>query len=100
MQVSVHSIQFKADGKLVSFIESKLHKLEQFHDNMIRAEVFLKLEKNKEEGNKITEIKLNVPGKELFAKRQSSTFEEGTDLVVEALRRQIRKLKGKQAMAS
>jgi putative sigma-54 modulation protein len=99
MQVSVQSIQFKADGKLIAFIESKLRKLEQFHDHMIRAEVFLKLDKNKEEGNKITEIKLNVPGKELFAKRQTSSFEEGTDLVVEALRRQIRKLKGKQAAA-
>lgn len=97
MQVNVHSIQFKADTKLVAFIEARLQKLGQFHDKMIGADVFLRLEKNNEEGNKVAEIKLHVPGKELFAKRQTTSFEESTDLVIEALRRQISKMKGKQA---
>lgn len=100
MQISVHSIQFKADGKLINFIENKLNKLEQFHDRLISAEVFLKLDKNNIDGNKITEIKVNMPGKELFAKRQTTSFEESTDKVVEALRRQVRKAKGKQAAAA
>ena len=100
MQISVHSIQFKADGKLINFIEGKLNKLEQFHDRLISAEVFLKLDKNNADGNKITEIKVNMPGKELFAKRQTTSFEESTDKVVEALRRQVRKAKGKQAAAA
>ncbi len=99
MQVNVHSIQFKADGKLINFIETKLKKLEHFHDHVINAEVYLKLDKNPEAGNKIAEIKLNVPGKELFAKRQSQSFEVATDHVVEALRRQMKKAKEKQAMA-
>ncbi len=97
MQVNVHSIQFKADAKLIDFIEAKLNKLQLFHDKMIGAEVFLKLDKNSVEGNKITEIKINIPGKDLFAKRQTASFEESTDLVIEALRRQIRKAKGKRA---
>jgi putative sigma-54 modulation protein len=100
MQISVHSIQFKADGKLIDFIQTKLNKLESYHDKLICAEVFLKLDKNKEEGNKIAEIKINIPGKELFAKRQSPSFEEATDKVVEALRRQIRKAKGKQSLVA
>jgi putative sigma-54 modulation protein len=98
MQVNVHSIQFKADGKLVAFIESKLDKLEQYNDRIIGAEVFLKLDNNNGDDNKISEIKLIVPGKDLFAKRQSTSFEESTDQVAEALRRQLRKQKGKQAM--
>lgn len=99
MQVNVHSIQFKADSKLIDFIESRLEKLEQFHDKMIGAEVYLKLDKNNQAGNKIAEIKINVPGKDLFAKRQSTSFEESVDSVVEALRRQIKKVKGKRALA-
>ena len=47
------------------------------------------------EENKIAEIKLSIPGNNLFAKKQCKTFEEATDSVVEALRRQIRKKKGK-----
>ncbi len=99
MQVNVHSIQFKADAKLIDFIEAKLDKLQLFHDKMVGAEVFLKLDKNHELGNKIAEIKINVPGKELFAKRQSNSFEESTDQVIEALRRQIQKMKGKRITA-
>ncbi|NEN22847.1 ribosome-associated translation inhibitor RaiA [Cryomorpha ignava] len=98
MQVNVHSIQFKADAKLIDFIQAKLDKLQLFHDKMVAAEVYLKLDKNHELGNKIAEIKINVPGKELFAKRQSNSFEESTDLVIEALRRQIHKLKGKRTV--
>ncbi|HLT53780.1 MAG TPA: HPF/RaiA family ribosome-associated protein [Flavobacteriaceae bacterium] len=99
MQVNVHSIQFKADAKLINFIQARLDKLQLFHDKMVGAEVYLKLDKNNELGNKIAEIKINVPGKELFAKRQSSSFEESTDQVVEALRKQIHKFKGKRTVA-
>lgn len=100
MQISVHSIHFKADGKLIDFIKTKLHKLEQFHDKLISAEVFLKLDKNAEDGNKIAEIKLFIPGKELFSKRQASSFEEAIDKVTEALRRQARKAKGKRSLVA
>ncbi|MFL2585498.1 MAG: HPF/RaiA family ribosome-associated protein [Parvicellaceae bacterium] len=40
-------------------------------------------------------MKLNLPGKELFAKKQCNSFEEATDGVVDALRRQIKRHKGK-----
>lgn len=99
MIVNVHSIQFKADTKLIRFIEARIEKLQQFHDKLITAEVFLKLDRNNEAGNKIAEIKVHVPGKDLFAKRQASSFEEATDQVIEALRRQIKKVKGKRALA-
>jgi putative sigma-54 modulation protein len=95
MHIKVHSIHFDADHKLVTFITDKLNKLELFHDRIMSAEVFLRLENSDTNENKVTEIKLNVPGKELFAKKQSKSFEESTDVVVEALRRQLRKHKGK-----
>lgn len=99
MQVNVHSIQFKADAKLIRFIEAKINKLKQYHDNMVGAEVYLRLDKNKGLGNKITEIKIGVPGRNLFAKRQATTFEESTDLVIDALKRQIEKTKKKRLTA-
>ncbi len=95
MQVQVHSIHFDADQKLISFIEEKLNKLTTFHDQIIAGEVFLRLEKNEHNENKIAEIKLMVPGKDLFAKRQCRSFEEATDEAVEALRRQVRKQRDK-----
>ena len=61
----------------------------------LSAEVYLRLDKDREKENKIAEIKLHVPGKEMFAKKQCKSFEEATNVAVEALRRQIMKEKSK-----
>ena len=95
MDIKIHSIRFDADAKLLDFITSKLRKLIQFFDDIIGAEVFLRLDHSQDLENKVVEIKLSLPGNELFAKKQSKTFEESTDLCAEALRRQIMKHKTK-----
>lgn len=95
MQVQVQSIHFDADVKLIQFIEDKISKLALFHDRIIRSEVFLRIDKSDVMENKVAEIKISVPGKELFASKQSKSFEEATDNAVEALRRQITKYKAK-----
>ena len=95
MQVKVHSIQFSADQKLVNFINQKVNKLNLFIDNIIVSQVFLKIIRANSNNNKLVEIKINVPGKELFAKKKCQSFEEATDEAVAALRRQINKHKGK-----
>lgn len=94
MNVNVHSIHFDADVKLVGFIKDKLSKLTQFHDSILNGEVFLRLNKDTEHHeNKVVEIRLAVPGRELFAKRHSKSFEEATDQAVDALRRQAQRNK-------
>ena len=97
MQVQVQSIHFDADVKLISFIEEKLQKLTTFHDRIIKSEVFLMLDKSDVNENKIAEVKLSIPGKELFAKKQCKSFEEATDFAVSALRRQIDKERTKKS---
>ncbi|MFZ5552548.1 MAG: HPF/RaiA family ribosome-associated protein [Bacteroidota bacterium] len=95
MKINVHSIHFDADKKLIEFINEKVVKLAGIHDQITVGEVYLRLEKSSANDNKIAEIKLHVPGKELFAKRQCKSFEEAVDLSVDALRNQIKKYKGK-----
>lgn len=90
MNVNVQSIHFDADNKLVTFINEKLAKLSQFHDNIIGGDVFLRLEHDGENReNKHVEIRLNVPGSDLFAKRRGKSFEEAVISTVEALRTQV-----------
>lgn len=95
MEVQVHAIHFTADQKLIDFIEEKVSKLELFFDNIIACEVYLKLDKSQEKENKISEVKLLIPGKTLIAKKQCRSFEEATDLATEALRKQVKKHKEK-----
>jgi putative sigma-54 modulation protein len=95
MKVKIQSIHFDADKKLLEFIEGKVDKLNTYSNKIIDSEVFLRLDKSSTHENKIAEIKLMVPGNDLFAKRQCKTFEEATDQAVEALRRQLKKKKEK-----
>jgi len=95
MKLKVQSIHFDADRKLLAFVEEKIDKLTHFYEDIIDGEVFLRLDKSTEKENKIAEIKLNTPGKTMFASMQCRSFEEATDSAVDALRRQITKYKEK-----
>lgn len=97
MKITVQAVHFSADKKLLDFIQKKANKLDLFSDKIVSGEVFLKLENTEDDANKITEIRLNIPGNQLFASHQCKSFEEGTDLAVESLRKQIQKHKDKQA---
>jgi len=95
MKLQMHSIHFDADQKLVDFIQRKADKLDTFYDRIIDGEVFMRLEKDDDRENKLLEIKLNIPGGQLFAKEKSKSFEAAADEAVEALRRQLKKHKEK-----
>jgi putative sigma-54 modulation protein len=99
MKITVQSIHFDADKKLLDFIQKKADKLDTFFDNIINGQVYLKLENVEDEANKITEIKLQLPGCQLFAKEKCKTFEEATDEAIESLRKQIHKHKQKKQSA-
>jgi putative sigma-54 modulation protein len=95
MIVTIQSIHFDADVRLKDFIQSKLSKLRQYHDGIVDAQVYLKLDKNHEVGNKVVEVKMLVPSNTIVSTQQARTFEEATDLCVDQLKRQLVKTKEK-----
>ena len=94
MKLQVQSIHFNADTKLINFIQRKVDKLETFYDRLVDGEVFLRLN-NEGIENKTVEIKLNVPGTQLFATEKAKSFEAAADMATEALRNQLKKFKMK-----
>jgi putative sigma-54 modulation protein len=96
MNIQIHSVRFDADKKLIDFVHHKLDKLTQYGEDIVNAEVYLRLDKDQEKENKISEIKLDLSGKPLFAKKQSKTFEEATDDAIDALKVQITRHKQKK----
>jgi len=95
MKVSVQSVNFNIDVELVKYIEKKVNNLEKFSDNIVDAEMFLKVEKSSEKENKVSELKVRLPGNDLVAKKQNKTFEEAASLAVDAIKRQLLKRKEK-----
>ena len=96
MNIQIHSVRFNADKKLIDFVNQKLGKLTQYGEDIVNVEVFLRLDNDSTRENKISEIKLDISGEPLFARRQSKTFEEATDGAVDALKKQITKHKQKK----
>lgn len=95
MNVNINSVHFKADKKLESFITEEVGKLNQYFDGIIGSEVVLKLENTDTPENKVTEIRLQIPGNDLYARKQCATFEEATGEAVDALKVQLKKYKAK-----
>ena len=89
MNVKIQSVKFDAD-------QLKLSKIGRFADNILSADVTLKIDKDDEAGNKVAIVKLNVAGGELVADRRSKSFEESVDLCIDAIKKQIEKFKEKR----
>lgn len=95
MKVHVQSVNFNADTGLIEFVEKKINSLEKYYDKIVDSEVFLKVQKTSDKENKIVDVKLNIPGNDLVAKKQCKTFEEGVMLATDSLKRQLAKKKEK-----
>ena len=94
MNVKISSVHFNADQRLIDFVNKKVGKLDTFFEGIIGADVILKVLKPETAKNKVSEVKVSIPANGyLFAKKQADTFEEATDLAVDAVRKQLGKYK-------
>ena len=93
MKVMINSVHFKADQKLEEFTTHKIEKICAKYADVINAEVTFKLENTDEPENKIADIRLVLKGDDLFASKQSKSFEESVDTAVDALKKQLEKFK-------
>jgi putative sigma-54 modulation protein len=98
MNINIHTVHFDADSKLLEHIETKGAKITQFYDKIIKVDVYLKLDNVVHAiKDKIAEIKVHIPGHDLFVKHSSKSFEESFDSAMDALINQIKRKKEKLA---
>ncbi len=96
MNIQVNTVHFTPDQKLTDFVNKKVSKLDTYFEGIIGAEIILKVVKPETVNNKVAEIKLSIPGYDyLFSEKQADSFEAAIDLAVEAVHRQLTKVKEK-----
>jgi putative sigma-54 modulation protein len=95
MDIIIQSLGFKAGAELEGYIEDKLQKLKP-NDHIIRANVTLFLGPDRATPNTYCEIRLEVPGNDLFIKEHAVEFEQSVDSAVNKLQGMLRKQKEKQ----
>ena len=98
MNVHIHSVHFDADKRLLDHVQEKIQKLSQYHDRIIKIDVFLKLDNVVHTiKDKIAEIRVHVPRADFFVKCTSKSFEVSFDEAFDSLVSQIKKKKEKLA---
>lgn len=95
MEIRIQAIHFDATNQLEAFIQKKVSKLAQYFDGIISADVVLKVVKPESAKNKETSIRLEIKGYDCFAEKVNDTFEASVDECVEALEKQLVKIKEK-----
>jgi putative sigma-54 modulation protein len=95
MTRDIQTVNFTADQKLLDFVNDKVNKLQQFFDGIVAVEVYMKHDNIREEDDKVAEIRVFIPGNDLFVKKHGKSFEEAIDQVMDSLKRQVQKHKEK-----
>ena len=96
MDVIIQSLGFKAGEGLESYVREKLSKLTP-SDQIVRANVTLYVGADKNTRDTFCEIRLEVPGNDLFVKEKAvDDFEQAVDSTVNKLQGILRKQKEKQ----
>lgn len=95
MKTTIQTPDFKATQELLDFVDAKVQRLEHIHDRVIEARICLKLDKSSTRDNKICEIRLVIPGNDLFVERKSHTFEIAATEAADAVKHQLLKWRDK-----
>lgn len=88
----VHAVQ---NDSLEVQVTEKLHKLEEKYDWITNAAVFFKDEKHPNEENYVCEIRLSIPGPQLFASSNEVNFHKAINNTIQQLSVQLEKQKSK-----
>lgn len=91
----VHAVQ---NAQLEEQVMEKLENLERKYDWITNAAVFFKSEKHPNEENYVCEIRLSIPGPQLFASSNEANFHTAINSAIHQLTGQLEKKKGKASV--
>lgn len=95
MKISIQGVGVSPRQELQDMINEKLTKLDRLSDRITEAKVILRIEKAEAHDNKIMEVRLGLPGNDIFVKKQGDSFEELVQKTSEVLTRELKEWKEK-----
>jgi putative sigma-54 modulation protein len=95
MKISIQGVGVSPRQELQDLITEKLNKLDRLTDRITEAKVILRIEKAEAPANKVMEVRLGVPGNDIFVKKQGDSFEELVQKTSDVLTRELKDWKEK-----
>ena len=93
MKLDKQAVNFDIAERLEKYIEKKTRRYEKLLPETAELIIRMTVVKPETNLNKETQIRILGVGQELFAEKTCDTFEQGIDECLEALDRQLEKLK-------
>lgn len=94
MKWDIQTVGFQAKDGLMETTKEQVAKMEKFYTPIIGAEVYYRLVYDDQQENKKVEVKLNIPGEDIYADHQSNSFEHSLHESLEKVKKQLLKKKG------
>jgi len=89
MKWDIQTVGFQAKDGLTETTKEQIQKLEKFFAPIIGVEVYYRLINDDHQENKIVEIKLNIPGEDIYADHRSHSFDRSLHEAIEKVKRQL-----------
>lgn len=93
MKITIQSPGIKVARKMSKAIENGVASLKKLYAPALEAQVFLKAVNDSQGKGRFCEIKLVIPGNDLFASKQAETFDAAIHETIDALKQQVRRMK-------
>lgn len=95
MNILIHSPGFKVSAELTGSIHEKVSKLHNLGIEIISISMMLKVANSGNKENKVCEIRVAIPGNDIFATAQCATFEEAVLEITATVKKRITRKKSK-----
>lgn len=93
MEVNVQFVKMPTSESMEAFVNKRLEKLAKRYEWIIKADVFYKIENDPKGKGKICDIKLSLPGPQIFATSDEVSYEAATDETIRDIEKQLKKRK-------
>ena len=93
MELIYQTLHFQGSDHLELFTRKKMSRIFKMTSNILKAEVTLSEGASGNPQNQFCEIKLDVPGENIFVKKNAATYEQAIRVAVGAVQKIIRRRK-------
>jgi ribosome-associated inhibitor A len=95
MEKNVEYVHIPTSESLTNLINEKLVGVQNKYDWVIKADVFIKTENDKQGKGKVCEVRLSLPGPQVFASANAASFEAAVAGAIHAVEKQLGQRKAK-----
>jgi len=97
MDKTIEPVNFNASQDLITHVGKIFDKLVKFNDKIISADIYLKSLRETPKKDKLVEVRIFLPGKDVFVKQEADSFVSAAQQAFDRLKVLVKKEKEKQA---